>query len=107
MKHQREVAGMSKATSSEETTQGPRSSSILEAIQRLRQEEQESRAATAAPGARVTTYEPPRTEDRLDSPAAASEIRGREAAPIAVVPHRERRSWFANYFGPGSHAMAM
>ncbi|MGI8905649.1 MAG: type II secretion system F family protein [Candidatus Sumerlaeaceae bacterium] len=98
-----------KATSREEvTTPGAaKGSSILEAIQRLRQEEMESRAATSAP-AGVYESTTRRTEEvrgeAIMQPAA--EPRGRAAA-VVPLPETERRGWSVNFFGPTAHSMAM
>lgn len=80
-------------------------SSILEAIQRLRQEELETRAASGTAAAETVRSEQVRRDAQAD---AAADARARAAAPPAMaVAERRSAPWGFAFLSPSSHAMAM
>jgi type IV pilus assembly protein PilC len=88
---------------------GAKGSSILEAIQRLRQEEIETRAASSTGSYAGPQAEEIRREARQDM--TAGDFRNRPTiAPIthvSVGEPRRHRDWSLHLFAPSSHAMAM
>ena len=97
-----------KATPREEApVAAAKGSSILEAIQKLRQEEMDTRAAASVNGGTFESTRPVEEVRRDASSYAATDTRARSAPVAVVAPERDSRGWHLNWFGPNAHAMAM